>query len=203
MAQEQDGTVSAGCFRPERSWLFTAGSTAENPWAGNTELQGNLVYVEIWASVLLDMTDPGKPCGDIFLPSPEGNGRDVVVDGSTAFMTHGTDGVLVFDVSDPANPGKRPVTTPLVPRKRRICQGILYVADGMAGLVILEAVTAREGSADASHRTSQGEREPPPRRLGTWAHSCRKRGRQIDRRRTARDLRAARRGDRRQGHEEE
>lgn len=113
--------------------------------AGRVAVSGTHAYVAVnsgyYCLRVIDVANPTNPqvVGEICLGYNQGSVHDLSVSGTRACVTYMNEGFLrVFDISDPANPQSVGVmNTPGGASGVVLSGGIAYVADGNAGLVVI------------------------------------------------------------------
>ena len=140
VSQSADGVVFLDVSDPEQMSVL---SRAEAEWAWDVTLRGDLAFIADRGLRIVDISDPEKTEEVGFAPSTGAEGRDVVLDGSAAYMAASQAGVFAYDISDPSNPLQVDEYDTLgYAEKVAFQDGLIYVADWEGGLVILETITA-------------------------------------------------------------
>jgi parallel beta-helix repeat protein len=163
VAQAGDGTVFVDVSDPSNMTVlgrFVSGSD----WAWDAKLQGNLAYVADGGIRVLDISDPEDPSEVGFAPSPTGDAREIILAGTVAYLTTAKTGTLAFDVSDPRDPVKITEYDSLGFANRAVVQdGLLYVADGEGGLLVLQALSSGGTNVLPSRVSRKSGRHHGPR----------------------------------------
>ena len=142
VAQNDSGTVFLDISDPTN---MTVLSMIESDWAWNATLRADTAYIADRGLLVLDASDPINPDELSFAPWPGGHGRDVILDAMVAYLTTGDTGILAFDVSDPRDPVMVAGYDSLgFSNKGVVEDGLLFVADGAGGLIILETLASDE-----------------------------------------------------------
>jgi len=172
VAQTASGTVFLDVSDPANMRVL---GEFDSGWAWDATLAGNLAYVADLGLLVLDTSDPEDPHELGFVPSIEGNGREVILDATVAYMTHGKDGIFAYDVSDPHDPFIITEYDTLGSAEKGVIKDdLLYVADGGGGLIVLEALSSK--GFDVSHSRAlkrsnwryRSQRRDAQIQNGTW-----------------------------------
>jgi len=142
VAQTSSGTVFLDVSDPAN---MTVLGRFESAFAWNATLRADTAYIADRGLLVLDASDPVNPDEVSFAPWLGGHGRDVILDATVAYLTIGDTGIFAFDISDPRDPVMVAGYDSLgFSNKGVVEDGLLFVADGTGGLLILETFASDE-----------------------------------------------------------
>lgn len=109
-------------------------------WSWNIDIAGNYAYVVDYNGLnIVDISTANAPIllNEVDIP---GDGRDIAVNGSYAYITQMQDGLQIIDISDPFLASlKGSCDTPGSARGIVVVDTLIYIADGSGGLRIINA----------------------------------------------------------------
>ena len=122
-------------------WSGLAGVGAAPGLGMGVDVVGDVAFVATNGVGLraLDISDVGSPFQLDVYQSVSLDSEDVVVEGTTAYLSAGVNGLMAFDVSDPSNISlSGGVNTPGHSYGAAVAGNRLYVADGVSGLICMD-----------------------------------------------------------------